>query len=227
MIGIFDSGVGGICAYREVRDMLPGEDIIYLADRKNAPYGTKTKDEILKFTKKNIRILQNLGAEAVLIACCSASSLFHLLNTEEQKIATPIIKPAAALAAKGGRRIAVIATEHTVRQKAFSSEIAELSKAVVTELAEQGLVALVEGGNRDGRIDNRCKDYLRGMAERVRQADADTLILGCTHFSHLEGEIGRFLPGVRIISPARVGAKEIVKKIKPSRERGKVVYISS
>lgn len=226
MIGIFDSGVGGICAYRQVRRMLPREDIVYLADRKNAPYGTKTEDEILKFTKNNIKILKEMGAEAVLIACCSASSLHHLLSAEEREISTPIIAPAAALAAVSGRRIAVIATRHTVRQRAFSREISELSDAAVTEMAEQELVALVEGGNRDGRTDPVCKRYLADMARRVRGVNADTLILGCTHFSHLEGEIAGLLPKVRIISPARVGAMEIVRKITPSRDEcGRVVYM--
>ena len=206
--------------------MLPREDIIYLADRKNAPYGTKTKDEILSFTKNNIKILKNMGAEAVLIACCSASSLYHLLDPEEREISTPIISPAAALAAKGSGRIAVIATQHTVRQGAFGDEIKAISDATVTEMAEQRLVALVESGNRDGRIDPICREYLWDMAERVRNTGADTLILGCTHFSHLEGEIAALLPEFRIISPARVGAIEMVKKIMPSRsECGKVTYM--
>ncbi len=226
MIGIFDSGVGGMCAYRQVRLMLPREDIVYLADRKNAPYGTKTKDEILSFTKNNINLLKNIGARAILIACCSASSLHHLLDRDEREISTPIIAPAAALAAKSGRRITVIATRHTVEQRAFSREIGELSDATVTEMAEQRLVALVEDGNRDGRVDKTCRGYLSDMAERVRESDADTLILGCTHFSHLEGEIGRLLPEVKIISPARVGAVEMVRKITPSRsECGKVTYM--
>lgn len=206
--------------------MLPREDIVYLADRKNAPYGTKTKDEILSFTKNNIKILRNMGAEAVLIACCSASSVYHLLDDSDRGISIPIISPAAALAAKCGKRIAVIATRHTVRQGSFGDEIRALSDAAVTEMAEQRLVALVEGGNRDGRVDRECREYLKDMAERIGSTGADTLILGCTHFSHLEGEIGRLLPNMKIISPARVGAIEMVKKIKPSRgECGKVTYM--
>lgn len=206
--------------------MLPKEDIVYLADRKNAPYGTKSKEEILKFTKNNIKILKNIGARAVLIACCSASSIYDLLDEGERRLSTPIISPAAALASKCGRRIAVIATEHTVRQSSFGREIRSLCDAEVNEMAQQELVELVERGNRDGAVDTYCLDYLSAMADRVRLWSADTLILGCTHFSHLEGEIGRHLPEVKIISPARVGAIEMIKKIKPSRkECGKVVYM--
>lgn len=205
--------------------MLPEEDIIYLADRKNAPYGTKTKDEILSFTRKNIKILKNMGARAVLIACCSASSIHHLLDADERRLSTPIIAPAAEAAARNGRSIAVIATRHTVRQSAFGNAIGAISDATVTELAEQELVSLVEEGNRDGRIDTRCREYLSDMAERIALTGADTLILGCTHFSHLEGEIGRLLPRVRIISPARVGATEMVRGLTPCREAGRVTYM--
>ena len=225
MIGIFDSGVGGICAYNQVRTLLPREDVVYLADRKNAPYGTKSEDEIKRLTEKNIKILRSLGADAVLIACCTASSVHHLLCPEERENSTPIISPAARLAARFGRKIAVIATEHTARTGAFSREIARHSTSPVTELAEQRLVALVEGGNRDRHIDGECRAYLSELKKRVEATGADTLILGCTHFSHLEYEIGRLLPRVRIISPAREGANEIVKKINAHRESGKVMYM--
>ena len=218
MIGIFDSGVGGICSYRRVRSLLPYEDIVYLADRRNAPYGIKSPDEIKKLTEKNIGILRSLGAEAVLIACCSASSVHHLLTDEDREISIPIIRPAAEIAAKAGKKITVIATRHTATSGAFSREIRSISSAEVFELAEQELVALVESGNRDGHIDRACRDYLTGLAERINGTSADTLILGCTHFSHLEREIQRLLPKVKIISPARVGAEEIVRKIK-SRTR--------
>ena len=226
MIGIFDSGVGGICSYRIVRSLLPYEDIVYLADRKNAPYGTKSEEEIKKLTEKNIRILRSLGADAVLIACCSASSVYHLLTEEDREIALPIIRPAATLAAKVGKRITVIATRHTARSGAFGREIRLISDAEVYELGEQELVTLVESGNRDGCIDGECREYLKRLAVRIKNTNADTLILGCTHFSHLEKELQRLLPKVKIISPARVGAEEIVKKTKSrTRENGRVTYM--
>ena len=226
MIGIFDSGVGGICAYRQVRRMLPYEDIIYLADRKNAPYGTKTKKEILSFTKKNIEILKNYGASEILIACCTASTLYPLLSEDERAISTPIITPTAKLVAKTGGRIAVIATEHTVKCRAFSSEIAKFSDASVVEMAEQELVSLVEGGNRDGAVTPEGEEYLSLLRERIYKTKARTLILGCTHFSHLEGELSHLLPDIKIVSPAREGAKEIVKKIIRNNECGKDIYVS-
>ena len=83
----------------------------------------------------------------------------------------------------------------------------------------------MEKGNRDGHLSPECMIYLRSMAERIRASEADSLILGCTHFSHLEREIGRLMLGVRIISPARVGAEELIKKINNRRENGKIIYM--
>lgn len=224
MIGIFDSGVGGICAYRRVRELLPYEDVIYLADRKNAPYGTKDEDEIKRLTEKNIRLLSSLGAEKILIACCTASSVHRLLPEALREISIPIIRPAAELAARVGRRIAVIATRHTANTHAFSEEIKKCAPREVIEFAEQELVSLVEEGNRDGRVSRRCAAYLSELGARVEETKADILILGCTHFSHLKGEIARLLPKVKIISPAHLGAEETVKKITPRKERGKAIY---
>lgn len=226
MIGVFDSGVGGICAFSELRRLLPMEDIIYLADRKNAPYGTKTKDEIISLTRANIKRLVAMGSERVLIACCTASTIHGELSGAEREVSLPIIAPAARLAAHRGRRIAVIATEHTVSSHAFSREIGKISDCPIYEFAEQNLVRLVEGGCRDGRVSDECAHELSRISSAVRRVRADTLILGCTHFSHLEGELSRRLFGVRIISPAREGARELVKTLKTdrSRERGRTVY---
>ena len=214
MIGIFDSGVGGFCAYREVRRLLPREDIVYLADRKNAPYGTKTKDEIISFTKKSIERLKNLGAEKILIACCTASTVFSSLSEDERNISLPIIMPAVKLAAQG-KRVAVIATEHTVKSREFSHEIIKIQpRSMVFEYAEQNLVALVEAGNHDGHISEECKNLLTKIKNRISEQNVDRLILGCTHFSHLEEEFKKLLPDIKIISPAKEGARELVRLIK-------------
>jgi glutamate racemase len=226
LIGIFDSGVGGFCAYRELRRLLPKENILYLADRKNAPYGTKTKDEIIALTRADIGRLRSFGAEKILIACCTASSIHSDLPDKDREISLPIITPAARAAARLGSRIAIIATEHTARSSAFGREISAFSDAPCFEFAEQKLVSLVEGGSRDGRVSDECRKVLLSVREKVRGVKADLLILGCTHFSHLEGEISRLLPGVKIISPAREGARELAKAVKGrSAEAGRITYM--
>ena len=225
MIGIFDSGVGGICAFRQVRRLMPRADIVYLADRKNAPYGTKTRDEIIALTKADIKRLKAFGADKILIACCTASSVYDLLSEEEKEISLPIIRPAAAKAAKEGKRIAVIATERTVLSGVFEKEIGTLTDAPIIQLAEQNLVALVEGGCRDGRINSECKGEIERISRITRGFGADILILGCTHFSHLEGELQKRC-GIKTVSPAREGARALVKMIKQCRkENGRTIYM--
>jgi len=125
-----------------------------------------------------------------------------------------------------GERIAVIATEHTVRSSAFGREIRRVSPtAKIFEQAEQRLVALVEGGCRDGRLSSECLGELERITEWVTDVRADTLVLGCTHFSHLEATLGRMLPDIRIVSPAREGALALARKYESThRERGKTVY---
>ncbi len=225
MIGVFDSGVGGYCAFREIRRLLPREDIVYLADRKNAPYGTKTKDEIITLTKADIKRLRTVGATNILIACCTASTVYDALDTEEREISLPIIRPAAEKAVMGAKKVAVIATERTVASGAFTGEISRLGNLPVGEFAAQKLVALVEGGCRDGRLTVECERELDRVAELVLGFGADTLILGCTHFSHLENEL-RQRCNVRTVSPAREGAIALVKRIQNFRkENGKTIYM--
>lgn len=225
MIGVFDSGVGGLCAYREIRRLMPYEDAIYLADIKNAPYGTKSEEEIIALTRADIKRLSAYGARKILIACCTASTVWHRLDREEREISIPIITPTARIAAFSGERIAVIATRHTAESSAFSREIGKFSRAKVYEFAEQRLVSLVEGGNRDGCVSPDCLAELSAISERIRAKRADVLILGCTHFSHLECELSRLLPEVKIISPARVGALEMARIINGGqKERGRMIY---
>ena len=217
VIGIFDSGVGGFCAYRRVRELLPGEEIIFLADGKNSPYGIKTEEEITEIAEKNIAILRSVGADKILIACCTASSVYHRLSHRDREIAVPIIEPAARLAARG-KNIAVIATRHTATSHAFGREIAKYTDAPVSEYDEQGLVRMIESGARGRRIGSECRRHLASLAHRIKMLGADTLILGCTHFTHVEGALTRLLPRVRIISPATVGAEYISQKFMMTKQ---------
>ena len=215
MIGVLDSGRGGLVAYKELRRLMPRVDITYLADRKNAPYGNKSPGEILRLTERGIKRLWDMGCEIILIACCTASSLHEMLPEELKKVSIPIITPTARLC-EGSRSVLVIATEHTARSGAFSKEIRRFSNASVRETPMQPLVDLIEWGrdtkNAVERIVKMCEGY-------------DTLILGCTHFSHLFDELRARLPEVKILSPAHIGASEITR-IKVDRGRGRDIYTS-
>ena len=221
MIGIFDSGAGGLAAYREARRLLPMANIIYLADRKNAPYGIKSKDDIIRIVKNNIKRLSLMGAKKILIACGTASSVYPELSEFEQEISIPIIDPAAKEAALIGGRCAVIATNHTVSSHAFAGALAKISPShKVLEIAAQILVSLVEAGARDGALLPREEEIIDRLASRISDFEADSLILGCTHFSHLEGEFRKRLRGVRIINPAKLGAKLLSIEYKKADGRG-------
>ncbi len=216
MIGIFDSGVGGLVSYTELRRLLPSEDIIYLADRGNAPYGTKARDELIRLVKKDIQRLRALGADRILIACCTASTVYGELTEEERNISLPIILPTAeeiykaAKKRSGEYRVTVIATEHTAASHAFSNALNEISKSIsVKELAAQELVSLAELGNRDGATDRRTEAYLNELSERIRSDSPDALVLGCTHFSRFISEFEDRLPGILILSPAHIGARKL------------------
>ena len=224
MIGIFDSGVGGMAALGEVRRLLPKSDVIYLADRKNAPYGTKSEDELTELVKRDIKRLRELGATDILVACCTASTVFKNLDIEERQGVIPIISPSALIAAKL-KKITVIATEHTVRSSAFALAIKAISPdASVEEIPCQRLVSLVESGERDGNISRECEDILISVASSAKEHASEGIILGCTHFSHLEKTIKKLLPRVKIINPARIGARELASRARDTVGNGRITY---
>ena len=226
MIGIFDSGVGGITAVKELRKLQPTADLVFFPDRKNAPYGTKTTEELIPLVKRDIEILISHGADVVLMACCTASTVYPLLEERLKRVAVPIIKPTARAAAgiTENGRVAVIATEATVRTEAFKKELSALDIQNVLEIPASNLVAAVENGERDGQLSSIGEALLDRHLEKAISFGADTLILGCTHFPHLEGEIQKRVPRVKIISSSREGAKTVVKGFR-SNGNGRTVYI--
>lgn len=227
MIGVFDSGAGGIDTVRHLRGLLPFADICYIADRKNAPYGTKSKNEIVALAVNNIKHLELLGAERVLIACCTASSVFDFLPERERKIAVPIIKPTASRAVNitENGKIGVIATEATVRSGVFTREIkAQAPTAEVTELAAQPLVRLVESGACDRNITKEQIEIVKNEILPLLALDIDTLVLGCTHFPSLERTVRGLLPGVKTVSSSKEGALYMAKE-QLSAGVGKTSYI--
>lgn len=224
MIGIFDSGAGGEYACNEVRRLLPRADILFLADRKNAPYGTKTPDELLKLVKRDVKRLRDAGADRILVACCTASTVLSLLDEDERHGVLPIISPSAEIAARLAR-VTVIATEHTVRSSAFKREINQISPLTqVQEIPCQRLVSLVENGAIDGSVTRECNELLLGLAKAARDHLSEGIILGCTHFSHLAETIRDLLPDLKIINPAAVGAKAISLCASDGAGNGKTIY---
>lgn len=228
MIGVFDSGAGGITVMRELRAISPSCDLVFFPDRKNAPYGIKSEKELVRLVERDIELLISHGADEVLMACCTASTVHQLINKSLRKRSIPIIKPTAKAAARAtaSGRVGVIATEATVRSGAFSKELSALGIHEVTELASGRLVDIIERGARDGSLAEKDARWLSAHLAPLREHGIDTLILGCTHFPHLWGEISARLPEVKIISSSREAAIEAVKNTRPTGN-GKTVYIAS
>ena len=226
MTGIFDSGVGGLAALWELRRLSPSEDIIFLADVKNAPYGTRSPEEIVSFATENIRRLMDLGADRVLIACCTASAFHKLLPNDERRISFPIIEPSARLAARMTKngKIAVISTALTASSGAFPSAITAESidaEVIVTPAGE--LVDIAERTVGGGELTPNDKKTVARLLQPALDFGADTLVLGCTHFSHLECEIKEFAKNVSTVDCAKVGARVVASLC--GEESGRTVFL--
>jgi glutamate racemase len=192
-IGVFDSGVGGLTVLKALRAELPHEDLIYLGDTARLPYGTKSPASISRYACQATRLLQDRNIKLLVVACNTASAV-ALDALREQMDPLPVIGvvgpgASAAVAARPGGRHLVLATEATVRLGAYRRAILELDPAAtVQELACEMLVSLAEEGWSDGAIADaiiaRYLDELGGAA-----GDANSVILGCTHFPLLRDPI--------------------------------------
>lgn len=215
MVGLFDSGSGGLNTVRYIKEHYPCVDLVYFIDRNRAPYGTKTKEELIGITCENIDRLIDMGAERVLIACCTASTVHKLLPTRYRDASLPIISEVAKRAECSTTmgRIGVIATNHTVNTHAFSNA---LPSCDVYELAIQELVEMIDGGLNDTSITDNDKMWLTKALQPILTVGIDTLILGCTHFPMLRGAIEEIAApyGVKtVIDSARVGAEVLISEL--------------
>lgn len=226
MIGIFDSGVGGLTALARLRILKPYADICYLADKENAPYGEKDEETLVKLIKRNIDRLRSSGCGEILAACCTASAVYDKLPEQYKCSLTPIIRPAVSetLRLSPSGRIGVIATAATVSMDAFGKEIRLKNPAAkVFSGAAQPLVTLIEQGNKDGSISKKCEEYLVRLLSPFADAGVDTLILGCTHFTHIKETIEK-ISKIKTVSPSFVGAEIMAEKVGEGGE-GKTLFI--
>lgn len=216
MIGIFDSGLGGLTALKEIKKLLPREDIVYFGDTGRVPYGTKSRDTIVRYAMQDVRFLSQFSPEAVLVACGTVSS--GAMNELKAGFDTPIIgvveatAEAAANATKNGK-IGVIGTSATIKSGSYTKRLKEIDPTLeITEQACPLFVSLVENGFiDDGNEITRltCKKYLAS----IRAAGCDTLILGCTHYPIISYEIARALPGVTLINSGRESARMLANEL--------------
>lgn len=208
-IGVFDSGVGGLTVLRALIADLPHEDFLYLGDTARLPYGTKSAETVARYSVRAAEALVARGIKALVVACNTASStaLPALRERFPQLPVIGVIEPGAraAVEASSAGRIAVLATEGTVKGGAYQRAIEALRPdAVVTQIACQIFVALAEEGWSEGpAVDAVAERYLAHLDARV-----DTVVLGCTHFPLLAGAIARQLGADRrVVDSAETTAR--------------------
>jgi glutamate racemase len=218
MIGVFDSGFGGLVVLREFLQVLPQYDYLYLGDNARIPYGTRSDRVVIRFTREAVDFLFQQGCQLIILACHTASA--KALRTIQQTylpahypgqrvlgVLIPTVEE--ALAASPHKRIGVIGTEGTVTSRSFEMELHKLDPTVqVFQQACPLLVPLIEEGEQDWEGTTMIlQRYLASM----QQAAVDTLILGCTHYSILKERVAAILGnGAKLICSGQVTAGKLV-----------------
>lgn len=210
-IGVFDSGVGGLTVAREIMRQIPNERIVYFGDTARVPYGSKSKENIIRFSRQIIRFLQTEGVKAIVIACNTASAFaIDVVSREFDMPIVGVVKPGARVAAAATKKnkIGIIGTEGTIGSGIYTEFIHHLNPAIkVIGRACPLLVPLVEEGMLKDSITDQVIERYLGF---FRGEDIDALILGCTHYPLLRESIGRILgEQVRLVNPAYETALEL------------------
>lgn len=216
MIGIFDSGIGGLSVWREITRKLPGESTLYLADQAHVPYGYRSMEEIRTFCVGIVDFLLEQGARIIVVACNAASAAsLHYLRGIYPDIPfvgmEPAVKPAVGRTQTG--IVGVIATQTTFQGKLFAGLVEQYGNYVkVLTSIGHGLVETVESGNLDTP---ETEELLKKCMFPLISAGADQLVLGCTHYPFLMRAIRRLAgPGVSIIDPAPAVALQVARIMK-------------
>jgi glutamate racemase len=212
-IGIFDSGIGGLTVLRAIHELLPSESIVYLGDTARVPYGTKSRETIIRYSVNNARFLLNEGVKMVVVACNTASA--HALEDVARLTTNPVIGVVeggviAALKEASGA-IGVIGTEATIRSNKYPLEINRLQPGIkVFSKACPLFVALAEEGWTDNEVAHAvAKEYLEEFKGTI-----GALVLGCTHYPPLKGVIRSVLgEHVRLIDSAEETARIVGERL--------------
>ncbi|MFH2012541.1 MAG: glutamate racemase [Pseudomonadota bacterium] len=215
-IGVFDSGIGGLTVLKELINTLPEENTIYLGDTARVPYGIKSADTVIRYSLENAEFLFSKNIKLLVVACNTASAVGIPALRDKYKLPIiGVIGPGARKAIKvtKGKRVGVIGTEGTIKSGAYLNSLKAIDpKITVVSQACPLFVPLVE----EGWIDN---DIAFLTAERylhtLKEANVDTLILGCTHYPLLKDVIGKILgDGVLLVDSAEETAAEVVEVLR-------------
>jgi glutamate racemase len=207
-IGLFDSGIGGTSIWKEIHDLLPNENSIYLADSKNAPYGQKSKEEIIYFSQKNTEFLLNKNCKIIVVACNTATT--NAIKELRAKYDIPFIgiepaiKPAATYSQT--QKIGILATKGTLNSELFYKNVEKFQDIEIIEQIGYGLVELIENGEINSPVMKKLlQSYLQPMVEQ----NIDFLVLGCSHYPYLIPLIRKIIPNdIKIIDSGEAVARQ-------------------
>ncbi|WP_029273183.1 glutamate racemase [Flavobacterium sp. KJJ] len=207
-IGVFDSGIGGTSIWSAIHDLLPYEKTIYLADSKNAPYGQKTKEEIVALSKKNVDLLLDMNCKLIVVACNTATTNAIRELRADYDIPFIGIEPAIKPAANNSKTqvIGILATKGTLNSELFNKTAEMFQNTTIIEQVGHGLVQLIEDGNLYSQeMTQLLESYLRPMID----ANIDYLVLGCSHYPYLIPQIKKILPEhIQIIDSGEAVARQ-------------------
>jgi glutamate racemase len=216
VIGIFDSGVGGLTVQKAVLERLPGLDTVYLGDTARVPYGSKSPEVVTQYSLRNARFLAAREIDLLVVACNTASAVaLPALRAELGIPVLGVVEPGARVAAQASRsgRIGVIGTPSTVASGAYQRAIrAERPEAEVVARACPLFVPLAEEGWTDAD-DEVVRAVARRYLAPLAEAAIDALVLGCTHYPLLKAAIARELPGVALVDSAEAVAAEVERRV--------------
>jgi len=208
-IAVFDSGIGGLTVLNEIMEQLPGEDIIYLGDTARIPYGTRSKETVIKYVLQSFQFLMTKDIKAIVIACNTATAL--AMEEAQKEFSLPIIgviEPGskASISCTKNNTIGIIGTEGTINSGAYQKRIrGEVPDAEIIGISCPLFVQIVEEGWENSDVAYiAAQKYLLELKEH----NIDTLVLGCTHYPALRYTIGKVMgEGVTLINPAYETAK--------------------
>jgi len=211
-IAVFDSGVGGISVLRHLMQQMPGERFYYFGDSANAPYGTKSKEEVRQLSFAAADYLKGKGIKALVIACNTATSAaVQSLREANPHLIVIGIEPALKLAADTfpGGNLGVMATPMTLKEEKFARLLERFSQDnTIFKIPAPGLVELIEAGKADSP---EAEALLRPLFADLPQLDA--LVLGCTHYPFAKEVLTRLLPGTALLDGGEGTARETKRRL--------------
>ncbi len=231
-IGVFDSGLGGLSVLAELEKILPNEKIIYFGDSANVPYGEKSKEQLISFSRNILNYFKSRDVKMVLMACNTSSAVtLDVVRGEYDFDVLGLIEPTAKfIASQKHSDIGIIATSATIKSNAYKNMILKYSEKNITQVACPGLVEIVENGKIHTK---EAESLVAKYIEPLLDANVQKIVLGCTHYPFL-GNLIKKISGREdiLINPAEFLAREAFELLKSynalnTQNSGRVEFYTS